>query len=475
MATTHAVNHDWISTGILESRFGTLKFKQGYPTVETSRRLADALTFNRAVEVYLSEMPAVSFFRVWKAVAEAGAGAPNQLIIWERLMDAATLLLTGNSETVYALAAIDLKRDGPTIIEVPPMMLGGVSNMWQGEVLGIGPTGGDRGRGGSFLLLPPDFHGSARVGYMAAKSPTYGAVLGLRGFLVDGQPDEAVTLMKSTRIHSVSQTDRPPAMTFVNGSGKEIDTIFADTLQFFEDLAELIDREPADIVTSHERFRLAAIGIEKGKPFRPDSARRRLLGEAARVGSAAARGMAYASTDPERLPYADRKWEWLFTGGSPTWDAQGYVNTDRRAAFGYAAIGMSPAMVQKVVGSGSQYFWTPRDASGAFLDGGRSYRLHLPPKIPVRHFWSVVVYDAESRSMLRNSQKFPSVSQYTGPAINSDGSVDVYFGPKVPKDRQSNWVHTIDGKGWFPLLRFYGPLQPFFDKTWKPGDIEPVG
>ena len=144
-------------------------------------------------------------------------------------------------------------------------------------------------------------------------------------------------------------------------------------------------------------------------------ARKALLDDAARFGSAIARTNSFDSDDPARLVYPDRAWEWAFIGGSASWDSQGYVNTDRRSSFAYIAIGMSPAMVEKHVGTGSQYLWTPRDGSGAFLDGGKRYRLHIPPNIPVKNFWSVVAYDADSRSILRSSQPFPSVSTYTGP------------------------------------------------------------
>jgi hypothetical protein len=131
---------------------------------------------------------------------------------------------------------------------------------------------------------------------------------------------------------------------------------------------------------------------------------------------------------------------------------------------------MSPAMVEKHVGAGSQYLWTPRDAAGAYLDGARDYRLHIPPDIPAKNFWSVVAYDADSRSLLRSGQPYPTVS--TNPLVNPDGSIDIHFGPQPPGGG-ANWIQTVADKGWFTLFRFYGPLQPFFDKTWKPGDIEP--
>ncbi len=231
---------------------------------------------------------------------------------------------------------------------------------------------------------------------------------------------------------------------------------------------------PADAIPAHERFHLASIGIEKGKAFLPDVGRRQLLADAACLASAIARTNTFASNDAERLVYPDRRWEWAFLGGSEHWDSQGFVNSDRRAAFAYAAIGMSAAMVRKAVGQGSQYLWTMRDGDGKYLDGGRTYRLRLPARIPVANFWSVVVYDPMSRSMLKNSQRFPSVSQYTDPARGEDGSIEIYFGPRAPNEHAANWIETREERGWFALLRFYGPTKPFFDKVWKPSDIEPL-
>jgi hypothetical protein len=471
---TAAANHGWFGSEAIKTRLGTFAFTNSYPAGDSAQHLREALVFNRAVEAYLVQMHGVSWYRVWRGVADAGSATPNQVVLWENLMDGATLLLTGNTETVYGLCAIDLKRDGPVVIEAPANLLGGISDLWQLEIMGIGPTGLDKGKGGKFLLLPPDYDGAAPDGYMAAKSQTYSVVFGVRGFQSAGGTAAAVALMKTTRIYPLSRAANPPANVFVNGSGREVDTIFADSGQYFADLAWMIEREPQGRIPSHERFQLAAIGIEKGKPFTPDAARQALFDEAARFAAAIARTNSFDSDDPERLVYPDRAWEWAFIGGSADWDSQGYVNTDRRSSFAYIAIGMSPAMVEKHVGTGSQYLWTPRDASGRFLDGGKRYRLHIPPHIPVKNFWSVVAYDADSRSILRSGQPFPSVSTYTGPGANPDGSIDIEFGPDAPTGAghdAKNWVQTTPGKGWFMLFRFYGPLEPFFDKTWKPDDI----
>jgi len=466
-----AEGHGWLGTETLATRLGNFDFKNSYPAGDSAARLKDALLFNRAVETYLTQLPPVSWLHVWKGTAEAGSARPNQVVIWEKLMDSATLLLTGNTETVYGLASLDLKRDGPVVVEVPPSMLGGINELWQYTIADVGVTGVDRGKGGKFLVLPPDYNGATPAGYLTVKCRTYCATVGVRGFQVEGKTEPAVNLIKTMKIYPLSQAVKAPAATFFNASHEEVDTLFCDDGRFFDDLAWIVDHEPHDVFPSPERFQLAALGIEKGKPFRPDANRRKMFDEAARVGSAIARTNSFASSDEARLVYPDRIWEWAFLGGSASWDSQGYVNTDRRAAFAYIAIGMSPAMVEKHLGAGSQYLWTPRDANGAFLDGAKNYNLHIPSNIPVKNFWSLVVYDAESRSILRNGQPFPSVSTYTKPQSNGDGSIYVSFGPTEPAGKERNWIRTIPNKGWFVLFRFYGPLEAFFDKTWKPGDL----
>ena len=133
-------------------------------------------------------------------------------------------------------------------------------------------------------------------------------------------------------------------------------------------------------------------------------------------------------------------------------------------------------MVKKTVGKGSQYAVAATDSKGRYLEGGKRYRLTLPQGIPAKEFWSIVVYDPQTRSMLQTPRTpRPSLSDQTGDLVpNLDGSTTIYFGPEAPEGREANWIQTVPGKGWFTILRLYGPLRSWFDKSWRPGEIERV-
>jgi hypothetical protein len=199
-----------------------------------------------------------------------------------------------------------------------------------------------------------------------------------------------------------------------------------------------------------------------------------ILAEAAAVGNATGRAVFFSTRDRDAYYYPNRAWKELWIGGYD-FAPGGVLNLDARTLYFYGAWAVSPAMTAKMVGIGSQYAMTERDAAGQYLDGGKSYRLHLPPNIPAKDFWSLLVCDPQTRSMLQTDQRFPSLSSQKKDLVaNPETSVDVYFGPEPPEGMENNWVQTIPGKGWLIVLRLYGPLEPWFDKTWRPREIERV-
>jgi hypothetical protein len=194
---------------------------------------------------------------------------------------------------------------------------------------------------------------------------------------------------------------------------------------------------------------------------------------AAAVGGATARALNYRFRQPEAYHYPDGHWRTGFLGGYRCED-NGATLLDSAAQLYFWGGATSPAMGEKMVGSGSQYALAFVDATDAPFDGGRTYRLHVPPQVPVNNFWSVLIYDTQTRSMLQTDQEWPSVtSQDRNLTTNADGSVDIYVGPEPPTSAH-NRIQTVPGKSWFAIFRLYGPLEPWFDKTWRLPDIEPV-
>jgi hypothetical protein len=238
-----------------------------------------------------------------------------------------------------------------------------------------------------------------------------------------------------------------------------------------------VQEEPADAQDPETLGLLASIGIVKGKPFTPDASMKKILTEAAAVGNATARALTFRPRDPAQYYYPNSAWYSPFIGAADyhyDFVNRGARDLDARVEWFYQATGQTPAMVVRAVGSGSQYAIAAVDSRGEYLDGSKQYRLRLPPNVPAKLFWSLLVYDTQTRSQLQTDQPFPSMNNVTpGVEINADGSIDVYFAPGSP-GAAKNWIQTVPGKSWFVWLRLYGPLDPWFDKTWRPGEIEEV-
>jgi len=458
----------------VDTRIGTLKFFDGFPDKATVEKVYDNLDFQRGVQAYLTALPAVSIEGGRKGIS--GFGPDNQtVLIAEQLLDSKSLFLTANTTTPYTVVYLNTK-DGPLVLEVPPAVLGPLDDAWFRWVIDVGFTGPDKGKGGKYLLLPPGYTGNVPEGYFVARTRTFGNLLFYRTFLKDGDPKPGVdSVKKSMRVYRLDQASNPPPMKFVNISGVAFNTIGPGDYSAFEYVNRTIQDEPTDAMDPDTLGLFAAIGIEKGKPFNPDARMKKILVEAAAVGDATARTLTYQNRIKEAYFYPNSAWVTPFIGGSYKFEQNGVLNLDAKNMFFFYATGVTPAMTEKMVGEGSQYAGAFVDAKGDPLDGGKTYKIHMPPNIPIKNFWSFTVYDNQTRSMLQTDQQFPAVGSLTkGLLVNADGSVDVYFGPKAPVGKENNWVQTIPGKGWSTLLRLYSPLEPWFNKTWRPGEIEPM-
>ncbi|QDV22525.1 DUF1254 domain-containing protein [Aureliella helgolandensis] len=461
----------------VETPIGKLEFFDGVPTQATVETLYDNLDRMRAVEVYLNNQGAASLNAMRKGNAGIGADASNKVTITEQLLKPESLYLTGNTSTLYALTYLDLKTEGPLVVELPPGMLGFLDDAWFRFIDNLGVIGPDKGKGGKYLLLPPDYSGDEPEGYFIVKLPTYNNLMFLRGSIAKGLPPAVENIKSKLRIYPLAKAANPPATEFINISGKSYSTIVTRDFSFFEDLNELVQVEPIDAIGPEMRGQLAAIGIVKGKLFNPDTRMKQLLSEAANIGNATARAITYQPRIDGVFIYPDTNsaWTTAYANKNTSFEADGTMNLDARPLFYFNATGVTPAMATSHAGAGSDYALAYLDADKNAFDGSKTYKLHLPPNVPINNFWAVTLYDTQTRSLLQTSQTFPTVgSQSEGFQKNEDGSYDVYFGPKAPEGKESNWLETIPGKSWFTILRLYGPLEPWISKTWRPSEIEPV-
>jgi hypothetical protein len=492
-----------------------LEFVDGAPSEETAALLYDNLDFMHGVQAFLRSIPGASLVALRRGFRSVGA-EDNSFLLFSELMDSASLFLTGNCDTLYFWGFVDLS-DGPMVVDVPSVeapsgILGTIDDMWFHWVTDIGLPGPDRGAGGRYLLVGPGYDGPLPdSGFHVSHARTTRVTVIGRAFMVDNDPAVPLEAIRSgvrvspyvpgaqgTSVASFLAGDAPlgaakpvPETHFIEASGLEFNTIFPNDFGFWETIDELVQEEPPEAGDPELLGLLASVGIVHGKPFEPSDRMRRILEDAAVVGNATARTVTFAARPEEGFAfYPDSAWSSaLFVGGyqfldpPPQITAEGPVGEpsdgarklDSRTNFFYMATGATPAMCMRLPGIGSQYIYAMRDSDGNYLDGDRNYRLTLPADIPESRFWSLILYDNETRSMLQTDQHLPRLGSQSGTVeANPDGSTDIYFGPTSPAGKESNWLQTVPGKGWWTILRLYNPLQPFFDKSWRPSEIEGV-
>ena len=461
----------------LETRLGILNSVDGVPDAATAQKVFDNLDFQRAVQAYLNSIQIASMEAMRNGILKWGP-ANTTALLFEELMDSKARWLTPNTVNIYMTAWLDLS-DGPMVVETPPNVIGIVDDAWFHYVTDFGQVGEDKNKGGKYLFLPPGYQGDIPEGYFVRKSQTFGNWLIWRGSQVEGSTKPAVDATKNTfRVYPLARKDNPPTMTFIDVSGKPFPTIHAMDGNLYEEVNQTIQREPGAGQSPEILGQLASIGIKKGKPFKPDARMEAILNESADVAAVTVRALASRPRTDNFYIYPGKGvWTTPFPGGSYEFlDANNARYLDARAYFHFYATGITPAMTAAPVGKGSTYAVAYMDKTGTPLDGAKTYRVHVPPNVPGKSFWSFTLYDNQTRSMLQTDQQFPGLDENTrGLKQNPDGSYDIYFGPTLPEGvEKANWLQTVPGKGWNMLWRIYGPTEPWYDRSWQIGDPEAV-
>jgi hypothetical protein len=460
----------------VQTSVGTLRFRDGAPDGKTVALIYNQLDLSRSIEAFMLGVPATSVYAACHGMSEVGVKENQAFGITEDLMDARSLFLTPNTTTVYVFTCLNLNA-GPVVVESPPGVLGPVDDAYFRWVTDIGLTGPDQGKGGKYLFVPPGYAGDLpSEGYYIAKPNTNRLLIFFRAFVDNGDIAGAVKGVKAgARVYPLSAAQNPPETLFINTSGNRFNTISANTFDFYKELDAAIQNEPADFVTPETVGLFASIGIKKGQPFAPDARMKGILTDAVAIGNGAARALLWAPRDLRTRFYPDRKWQTIFVGNSYLFADGAERLLDARTMFFNYATGITPAMADAKPGTGSAYAGAFLDSKERPLDGGKTYKITLPAPVPAKQFWSLTAYDNQTRSLLETNQKTAGIDSHAnGLKANPDGSYTVWFAPSAPKGAENNWVQTTPGKGFNVLLRLYGPLGPWFDKSWKPGDFERV-
>ena len=445
------------------------------PSKASRQKLYDELDFQRACQAYIWALGPMSMMQWEKEAAEKfgerGVDLVNYTTYRQKLG-----ILTANATTPYLCGFTNLSETGPLVIEIPAGPTASlVNDYWNRTVCDMGLTGPEKGKAVKVLVLGPGQEVEDAKGYRVVRSSTFGIFWGAR--ILDRDPASAKRIRDgimgyphakgpAAKGRVINPPDDKPWATSTQPRG----------LAYWRLLAEYIDREPV-----HERDKLIMamlrpLGIEKGKPFKPDARQEKLLIEAALVGEAMAKVNSFDKRfDGSRL-WKDAQWKELMAihpsgTTSPHWD-----QLDERASYTYEAFSTSMAMISRTPGVGQAYLAGYTDKAGRALDGAKTYRLRIPADVPAKNFWSLTVYDVSTRCLIDNPQQRADRSSRHNLVKNQDGTVDLYVGPKAPEGFENNWVPSVPGRAWFAYFRLYGPLQPHFDRppTWKLPDFEEV-
>jgi hypothetical protein len=433
----------------------------------------------RAVEAAIWGMPAVNTDLMRQQMLTKTNGTVGQVIYWGRPLDSKNQTLTPNPDALYFMTFFDTK-DGPVVLDLPPgdangSFNGNIVTVWQMPLEDAGLLGVDKGAGGKFLVLPPGYAGPKPDGYIPLQSDTFAGYMLLRSNLKshgDADVQASIAYGKRMKIHPLVQAANPPATVFVDVKDVDFDSTIRYDASFFENLDRIVQTEPWIDRDRAMIDPLKSLGIEKGKPFSPSDATKALLASAVKEAGA----WLETKYDAGMPPFFSAASRWTVPAPpdlvkeaqSGYADPNQYPIDNRAMAYSYAFIGL------KRLGAGQFYAISLRDKDGDAFDGAKTYRLNVPPNVPVEQYWSLTAYDRQTHALIKGMPRASRASNATDVQKNPDGSVDVYFGPKAPAGKDSNWVPTDPARKFELMARFYAPKKEFFEKKWILPDVEKV-
>ncbi|MDH7785645.1 hypothetical protein QBD01_001663 [Ochrobactrum sp. 19YEA23] len=432
----------------------------------------------RAVEALVWGMPAVNYDLMLQEALKKTSVRQNEIVYWSRPVDWKNQTLTPNPDALYFMIFFNTKEAGPIVIDVPPADGGSfaanIDTVWQMPLEDAGPYGADQGKGGKYLILPPGYREKPPDGYIAVQSQTFAGYALFRSNLVshaDADVAKAETYGKRLKVYPLSQAATPQETKFTDAKEVLYDSTIPYDLRFFQSLDRIVQSEPWLTRDKAMIDPLKSIGIEKGKAFTPDAETTEILNRAA----------------VEARAFLDRNYEIGFPPFFPTtrWAVPAFSDLVKAGSSGYAEADIYPVDARaltysigyigiKRLGTAQTYLITSKDEDGAQLEGDKSYRLHVPPNVPVELYWSVTAYDRETHALIKNLDRASRASNAAELQKNTDGSVDIWFGPKAPAGKEVNWVPTDPQRGFELLFRLYGPKKELFEKLWVLPDVEKV-
>lgn len=480
-----------------DDRFAELAgvtFNGGYPTADAATALADELYFQRAVQSYLWALPAVNMFAMKKGLGEVAGYGYQVMSVYEKRLKPNTVITTPNSDVIYCLGFADLSETGPLVLEAPAHIQGLLDDFWHRPLTGpqidgvqylgdIGIPGPDKGRGGKYLIVPEGHDVDVDTDdYFVYTSKTDNVFIFQRGFFTS--VDDLAPGIAAVEGLVIRPLDGPAEpMSFRHVSDVPANALFPHDFRYFQLLNELIQGEQVDAVDPYMHGMLSALGITKGRPFAPTDRERQLLDLGATTAWKMAKNIAARyDREPNALWWEDRHWvahaktaldDFMHTVLDEQWRDRttGHTDVNAKAHMFVNAYSISTGMMSSIVGMGAKYGAAYKDSNGEYLTGENTYRIDLPANPPANILWSVTVYDADTAAGVDAAQQiYPSLNSMNDLAYNDDGSVTFHIGPEPSADAQ-NWLKTVPGRGWFSLIRWYGPTQEFFDRKYKPGDF----